>query len=93
MAVSDHALIRWLERVHNIDMEGYRAHLEEIVAPAVEAKVDGWWYVFSNGVLRTVVRTKPSNRSKPVHDNGNVNGTHIRERQHWKDKARKRRWR
>lgn len=31
--VSDHALVRWLERVHGIDMEFYRQKLAEEVGP------------------------------------------------------------
>lgn len=32
LQVSDHALIRWLERVHGIDMEGFREMLRQDVA-------------------------------------------------------------
>lgn len=46
--ISDHALVRWLERVHDIDMDWFRAKLAEIAQPYADARVkhacDGWIY-------------------------------------------------
>ncbi len=104
IGVTDHALIRWLERVHGIDMEFYRRTLDAIVADAVKAKVsqiciEGCWYVFApDGTLITVTETKPHARSKPKHDRGNVNGSkpknfHDDHSGTWQAKSRRRRWR
>lgn len=59
--VTDHALVRWLERKHGIDMEGYRRILAAEVAPFVGTSsviIDGLSYAFDGNVLVTV---KPKN--------------------------------
>lgn len=33
--ISDHAVLRWLERVHGIDVEGFRQELRAQVEPAI----------------------------------------------------------
>jgi hypothetical protein len=58
--VTDHALIRWLERRHGIDMEGFRECLTEKVERFAKAgcksvKMDGLEFRFVNGRLVTVV--------------------------------------
>jgi len=45
--VSDHALLRWLERAHGIDVDGIRAQLEREASPAAEI---GAAYVWIDGV-------------------------------------------
>lgn len=72
--VTDHALLRWLERVHGIDMEKFRCDLDVIVRDAVRAGAkalnrDGFKYVIENGKLVTVLtpekwERKPGPRSK-----------------------------
>jgi hypothetical protein len=58
--VTDHALVRWLERVHGIDMEFFRRELERHVAWHAStgwtfACIEGSWYRFDGGVLVTVL--------------------------------------
>ncbi|WWT39844.1 hypothetical protein [Microcystis phage Mwe-JY25] len=59
--VSDHALVRWLERVHGVDIEAFRAILRDEVRPLSEAGVriqhlPDRSYVFGrDGVLVTVL--------------------------------------
>lgn len=61
VVVTDHALVRWLTRVHGVDMEGYRAQLaREVEAPASagarSAKIGGNIYHFDGeGSLVTIV--------------------------------------
>jgi len=62
--VSDHALVRWLERSHSIDMEGLRDLLAEKLREAVEvgatgALIDGQWFVLEGGTIVTVLPKKP----------------------------------
>ncbi len=57
--VTDHALIRWLERVHGIDMDAMRAEIAEAVHDALAAgatalTADGAHYVL-NPQTRTVI--------------------------------------
>lgn len=35
--VTDHALVRWLERVHGLDLDSVRREIEAIATPAVAA--------------------------------------------------------
>lgn len=64
--VSDHALVRWLQRRHGMDMEGFRAMLAEEVArvPARRGEcrmvLDGFSYLIVNGVLVTVMEYRGS---------------------------------
>lgn len=63
--ISDHALLRWLERVHEIDVEAFRQQLLHEVAPAavVGASIGKRFtlkrpeanYVIDNDTLITVV--------------------------------------
>jgi hypothetical protein len=60
--VTDHALVRWLERVHGMPMDAFRDHLRGIVADAAKAGAasmtrDGFTYLFSKetGKLTSVV--------------------------------------
>lgn len=39
LQVSDHALVRWLERVHGVDMEGFREILRSEVAAMIGDKI------------------------------------------------------
>ena len=63
--VSDHALIRWLERAHGIEMEDIRKVLEEKVRPYAKAGCtrfvsDGLHFEFRGGRLVTVLPSPPS---------------------------------
>jgi hypothetical protein len=78
--ITDHALIRWLDRAHGIDMEDMRARLAELAQPYAAAAVKhafvgGVWFVFENGALVTVVENKPRPEAVCGNDRGGVNGT------------------
>ena len=60
VVVTDHALVRYLERVHGLDMEFFRrcaaSECEEAVAAgASSARIGDHWFVFQNGKLVTVL--------------------------------------
>lgn len=50
--VTDHALIRWLERVHGIPMEEFRKKLADVVRPSIKAGAIG---LQRDGMLYTLV--------------------------------------
>lgn len=59
-SITDHALLRWLERVHGIDIDFFRqALLDEtrdyIEIGATAVRKDGVTYIFKNGRLITVI--------------------------------------
>lgn len=67
--VSDHALVRFIERVHGIDLSSIKAHIltprivESVRAGASAVVVDGVKFIVRGGVLVTVVTNdKPKNR-------------------------------
>ena len=65
--VSDHALLRYLDRVHGIDMEFFRQaaanECEEAArAGASAAKIGDHWFILRNGELVTVL--PPGSRPK-----------------------------
>lgn len=58
--ITDHALIRWLERAKGFDMEAMRIELLAVVKDAAATGCTSWrtpdcTYVFSNGTLKTVL--------------------------------------
>jgi len=60
VGITDHALVRWLERVHGIDVEAYRSLLMHEVRPYLEAgcsgfPINGGRGVAHNGVLISVM--------------------------------------
>ena len=76
--VSDHALVRWLERAHDIDMENFRSRLVAIAAPYAAARVKhveigGLWFVFEGALLVTIVPNKPDMHSLHKNDRGSRN--------------------
>ena len=94
--ISDHALVRWLERVHGIDMEWWRGVLAEIAQPYADMRVKhafvgGVWLVFHDDRLVTVTPTKPARDALVKHDRQSVNGTTARQpdTRHWKHKKRR----
>jgi hypothetical protein len=67
--VSDHALLRWMERVYDIDINGLRAQLAELVRPAGQSGAksfvhEGHEYVFRRGQLVTVVKDSAKSRQR-----------------------------
>lgn len=57
--VSDHAVVRWLERVKGVDVEAFRAEIVDAVQGAVDAgakqiSVGGVTYILDGAVVTTV---------------------------------------
>lgn len=96
VTVSDHALLRWMERRHGIDIETFRADLEAkarllAMAGAAGGWVDGFYVVFgAPGRIRTVLPNQPLVGNHLKHDRGGTNGTDIRQPKPWQMHARKR---
>ena len=60
VVISDHALVRWLERVHGIDLSAFRSAIAEITQGAADKGAcgvvkDGHTYVIKNNTVVTVV--------------------------------------
>lgn len=58
-AITDHALLRWLERVHGIDVDGFRQRLHDESKPYLDAGAKAWTrggatYIARGGRLVTV---------------------------------------
>lgn len=59
-SVPDHAVLRYLERKHNVDIEAIRRHIRELVTRGVEKNgdavvVDGVKFVLRGNVVVTVL--------------------------------------
>jgi hypothetical protein len=72
--VSDHALIRWLERVHGIDMEFFRSQCASNCADLVASGASGgWiggqWCVVKNNAVVTFMAAKPTDSMRIRHGN------------------------
>lgn len=94
--ITDHALLRWLERAHDIDVEFFRNKLAELVEPHANlppkrVEIGGLWFIFNGKVLTTVVPNKPKPWNTAKHDRENHNGAgKFGEPLHWKAKNRRR---
>jgi hypothetical protein len=71
--VSDHAVIRYLERVKGEDIEAVRREIRGKVAlihdhpTAIAINEDGWRYIFQEGVVTTIIKAhEPDNRTGGV---------------------------
>lgn len=90
IAISDHALIRWLERQYGMDLQPYRRELADLVEPYVAIKArhacvaPGLYATICDGVVTTVLPNKPPRRLEPLHG-------HVPEQLNWKAQQRKRR--
>lgn len=67
--VSDHAVLRFLERVQGIHVETVRRHIENLCAAAVAAgatslRADGHAFEFRNGAVVTITPNGPVRMSK-----------------------------
>ena len=74
VSVSDHALVRWLERVQDIDVSAYRASIADIVRNAMEEgatsiQVDGFLYLFDPHTSTVITVLTPEQRKKRSHGN------------------------
>lgn len=94
--VTDHALLRWLERAHDLDIEEMRQRLAKIAQPyadlrVAEAEIGGLYFVFRDDKLITVKPNPTKHFRHVAHDKGNVNGSQFRdEKPHWKMLKRRR---
>lgn len=60
VVVTDHALLRWLERIHGIDVEGFREMLQAEATAAlraygVERGDEDGTFIIDNGTVITVL--------------------------------------
>jgi hypothetical protein len=67
--VTDHALLRWIERQYGLDVEAMRDELHEMTRSSVAACAVGCpagdlWAVIERGRVVTVVQNKPSTFSR-----------------------------
>jgi hypothetical protein len=58
--VTDHAVVRWLQRVHGVEVDFFREEIASIVRDALYAgakslRKDGFEYQFHDGKLMTIV--------------------------------------
>ena len=94
--ITDHALVRWLERAMDIDMEAFRQQLADIARPYAEARVKhaevgGLYLVFEEAKLITVTPDKPTLGQIRKHDRHNRNHQAPRDTPlNWKALQRKR---
>lgn len=71
--VSDHAVIRWLERVHGMDIESIRREIGHKAAIALDhpgadaVLVDGLKLQLREGVVTTVLDRSPSWKNRRRH--------------------------
>lgn len=59
ISITDHALLRYIERVQGVDLDKLRDHIRREIEPAVKMKaknitIDGFIYHLSGAVLKTV---------------------------------------
>ncbi len=63
LKVTDHAVLRYLERVQGIDIPKVRETIREMAQPyndacVKQAEIGGWWFIFDNGALVTIQGSK-----------------------------------
>lgn len=90
--VTDHAVLRWLERFYEIDVSVIRKQLVDLAQPYASigvkhAEIGGLWFVFHDNRLVTITPSKPDLCSLVRNDPG---PDYEREPMHWKAKKRKR---
>jgi len=97
--VTDHAVLRYLERVIGIDVEQHRSDLCELAGPAVRLKAKhamlsvGCCVVIEGDFVITVLPDMPKTSGKAKNDRGGANGTSAeRTKIPWQVRKRKR-WR
>jgi hypothetical protein len=89
ISITDHALLRWLERGYGMDFTAQRQELADLVAPFVAVKArhanlgPGLYATIVNDVVTTVLPGKPPRRLEPLEG-------HVPERLNWKAQQRRR---
>jgi hypothetical protein len=64
-AITDHALVRYLERVKGIPLDDVRQEMRDLCwryvdSGAVQAQIDGFWWQFRAGRVVTILPRKAS---------------------------------
>jgi len=95
--VTDHAVLRWIERAGGVDVEALRDWLSRECAPFVAAKATGAkigevYAVFKDGKVITILPRAPGTEAIRRHAPA-VAPLPPREKQHWQNRKRKRLWR
>ena len=96
--ITDHALLRWIERVHGVDIEALRSQVADMCAPAVQAgastaPVGAVWAVIQHGRVVTILPQRPKNMTLKAERMVAGYVAPPPEKPHWKHKIRKRvRW-
>jgi len=98
LRVSDHAVLRYLERFHGIDVERARNELYNFAAPihavgAAHGPIGELWLIIKNDTVITMTPNRPKLQSILKADNDGLNGTHKRaprEDFNWRMRNRKR---
>jgi len=79
--VTDHAVLRYLERVKGVDVESIREHIKAICLPALKVgalsvSAEGARFEFTNGVVTTVIplHQTPNNTKQARLANQSMNG-------------------
>lgn len=67
--VSDHALVRWLDRVAGIDMEYFRRHVADRCQSLIDSGasggwVDDHWVVIKDGQIISFTPDRPDQRAR-----------------------------
>lgn len=62
--ISDHALLRYMERVHEIEVAAMRRYMATMVDGALEngarhVRIDGVWFAVKGGRVATVLPGRP----------------------------------
>ena len=75
VTVTDHALVRWLERVEGLDIEKARAQIALLAEPAVSAGASGAmigdvWFVLAGPKVITIMNERPPKNNTFNHDTG-----------------------
>lgn len=71
LRISDHALIRYLERVKGVDVDALRAEMNDVLRPALDHPtargiiIGSYCYKIENNTVLTVIRkNSPNPRTK-----------------------------
>jgi len=67
--VSDHAVLRWLERHYGFDIEAERKRIDAIAGPAIQVgatriKLEGVHFVIVNGRVVTTIEADNASRQR-----------------------------
>lgn len=90
ISITDHALLRWLERAYGMDFTAQRQELADLCEPYAKIKARhacvgvGLYATIVNDTVTTVLPERPTRRLEPLEG-------HAPEKLNWKAMSRKRR--